>query len=131
MKTRFLPFTVLFLVCFSALAEESSEEVLVEYIPMDPNFVVNLLGNRRSYLRTNIQLLVEGKPQAERITIHMPAIRHALILLMSEYSADQLGTQEQREQFRKEALTQTRKTLDKVASSKGLSDLFFTEFLVQ
>lgn len=131
MNIKLLSFTLLCLIGLSAFAEDSMEEDLVEYIPMEPNFVVNLLGSRRSYLRTDIQLLVEGKQQVERIKIHMPAMRHALILLMSEYSSDQLGTQKQREEFRKKALKQTRKTLDKYASSKGLSDLFFTEFLVQ
>jgi flagellar FliL protein len=118
-------------MCFSAFAEESEAEDFLEYVPMEPNFVVNLQGDRRSYLRTDIQLLVEGKEYAEQIKAHMPALRHAIILLISDYSADQLGTPEQREAFRQKALQESRKALDQYASSRGLDDLFFTEFLVQ
>lgn len=131
MKTKFLPFYLLILLCFSAYAEEPKDGIVTEYLAMKPDFVVNLVGNRHSYLRTNIQLLIENKEHSERIKTHIPAMRHALIMLMSDYSADQLRSQEQREEFRKKALGQTREALDKYASSKGLMDLYFTKFLVQ
>ncbi|MGH8549448.1 MAG: flagellar basal body-associated FliL family protein [Methylococcales bacterium] len=131
MKNRALSFILLLSMCFSVVAEDSGLEDLFEYVPLEPSFVVNLKGNRRSYLRTDIQLLVEDKERADQIKAHMPALRHALILLISEYSADQLGTSAQREKFRQKALQESRKTLDQYASSRGLGDLFFTEFLVE
>jgi flagellar protein FliL len=130
-NTRMLLLILLLPLCFSAFAELAEKQFAAEYIPLTPDFVVNLQGGRRNYLRANLQLLAENKEYAEQIALHLPAVRHAMILLISEYSADQLSTSQQREEFRKEALTEIRKTLDKYASSKGLSDLFFTEFLVQ
>lgn len=118
-------------MCLPAFGESPEMDDLLEYVRMEPNFVVNLQGSRRSYLRMDIQLLVEGKERAETIKAHMPVLRHALILLTSDYSADQLGTADEREAFRQKALEESRKALDKYASSQGLSDLFFTEFLVQ
>ncbi|MCI0733275.1 MAG: flagellar basal body-associated FliL family protein [Methylococcaceae bacterium] len=131
MKYPALRLILLFPLCFSVSAEDAGIENLFEYVSLEPSFVVNLQGNRRSYLRMDIQLLVDGKERADQIKAHMPALRHALILLISDYSAEQLGTSEQREKFRVKALNETRATLDKYASSRGLSDLFFTEFLVQ
>ncbi|MCI0653270.1 MAG: flagellar basal body-associated FliL family protein [Methylococcaceae bacterium] len=131
MKYPALRLILLFPLCFSVIAEDAGIENLFEYVSLEPSFVVNLQGNRRSYLRMDIQLLVDGKERADQIKAHMPALRHALILLISDYSAEQLGTSEQREKFRVKALNETRATLDKYASSRGLSDLFFTEFLVQ
>ena len=131
MKHRIPLFFLLLLIGFSVSAEESDTDEPIEYLSMKPEFVVNLQGNKRSYLRTDIELLIENKERAEKIKAHMPALRHALIMLISEYSADQLSDLKQREDFRKKALTETRNTLDKYASSEGLTDLFFTEFLVQ
>ncbi len=131
MKNQLLTFLLASLLCFSAFAENPETGPVLEYIPMQPHFVVNLQGNRRSFLRADIQLLVEGKESAEKIKVHLPALRHSFIMLISEYSADRLGTAEQREDFRRKALQETRTTLDKYASSNGLTDLFFTEFLVQ
>lgn len=112
-----------------ALAEDEPE-VQIEYIPLTPKLIVNLQG-RRTYLRTDVQLMATDSDSAEKIKTHLPAVRHGLIMLISNYTADQLGTMEQREEFRKKALEQSRTILDQYASSKGLSDLLFTEFLVQ
>jgi flagellar protein FliL len=116
---------------FSAFAENPETGPVLEYIAMEPHFIVNLQGARRSYLKTDIRLLVEGKESAETIKVHSPALRHSLIMLISEYSSGLLETAEQREEFRRKALQESRATLDQYASGKGLIDLFFTEFLVQ
>lgn len=114
-----------------AYGEEEPETSTIEYLPLSPSFVVNLQGNGRSYLRADVQLMVEGPENVEKIKAHLPVIRHSLILLFSDYKADQLSTSSQREDLRKKALEQTQATLEKYASNTDLEDLFFTEFLVQ
>lgn len=122
---------LLLILSTTAYAEENeSAPPQVEYLPLDPKFVVNLEGRKR-YLRVDIQLMIEGEQEVEKISTHIPALRHSLIMLFSSYRPDQLATPDQREQFRKSALEDVGKTLEKYADSKGLTDLFFTEFLVQ
>ncbi len=101
----------------------------VEYVSLGSNLVVNLQG-RRKYFRADMQLMVEGEDNVEMISLHNPAIRHALIMLFSQYTPEQLQGPEQRETVRKLALEDIRKTLEKYTNSKGIKDLFFTEFLV-
>jgi len=111
--------------------DEAATEKKIEYLPLSPKFVVNLQGGRRSYLRADIQLMVEGSENLETIKIHIPAIRHSLILLFSDQSVDQLRSSAQREELRRKALKLSQETLEKYAHNGKLEDIFFTEFLVQ
>jgi len=121
----------LLLISSAAYSEEDAKTNTIEYLPLSPNFVVNLQGGHRSYLRADVQLMIDGSDNVEKIKAHLPVIRHSLILLFSDYAADQLSTSSQREDLRKKALEQTQATLDKYASNSSLEDIFFTEFLVQ
>jgi flagellar FliL protein len=90
---------------------------------------VNLAGQKK-YLLINVQLLVEGKENVEKIKKHMPALRHELIMLFSGRNETELASMEQREALRKETLDAIRAALDKYENSDGFRDLFFTEFLL-
>lgn len=132
---RYLAFILSILLSANlAYAEEDEDKETgtdVQYLEIKPKFIVNLQGKRRSYMRADIQILVAGQDHAEKILKHAPAIRHAMLMLFSGYSAKELATAEQREALRKNALNEVRETLNKYADSDGLRDLFFTEFLVQ
>lgn len=100
-----------------------------EYLPLE-SVLVNLDG-RRHYLRADIQLFVESKAHAERIRMHMPPVRHALIMLFSNRNSEQLSVADEREKLRQAALADITKTLQKYGAADGLKDLFFTDFLIQ
>lgn len=102
----------------------------LEYLPLEPPLVVNLLGQKR-YLKADVQLLVEGAENLKRIKEQMPVIRHALILLMSERDPATLANAEEREKLRAATLNEIRAALDKYSKSEGLKDVFFANFLVQ
>lgn len=121
----------LFLLLFSPLGYGTSGEDGggVEYLPLQ-SLLVNLEGKRR-YLRADIQLLIDSKAHAERIKMHMPPIRHALIMLFSNRNPEQLAAADEREKLRQAALQDVTKTLQKYGASEGIKDLFFTDFLVQ
>ena len=121
----------LLLISFAVYGEEDTKTSTIEYLPLSPKFVVNLQGGHRSYLRADVQLMIDGSDNVEKIKAHLPVIRHSLILLFSDYAADQLRSSNQREDLRKKALELTQETLDKYASNSNLEDIFFTEFLVQ
>jgi len=112
--------------------EEEGEKAVpeIEYLALNPKLVVNLAG-RRHYLRADVQLMIKGKDNKERIQKHMPLIRHALIMLFSGLPPEKVADISQREQLREKALTEIRKLLDRYSDSDGLKDVFFTEFLVQ
>lgn len=110
-------------------SEGGGEEGGVEYLPLE-SVLVNLEG-KRHYLRADIQLLVETKADADKIKAHMPAIRHALIMLFSNRNPVQIAAVEEREKLRQAALEQVILSLEKYGAEQGLQDLFFTDFMVQ
>lgn len=120
----------LVLASYFAHAKAEDSQLAAEYLPLSPKFIVNL-KEWKSFLRVDVQLLIASEEDAEKIRPHLPAIRHALIMLFSNYGKDDLTTNEQREQLREQALQETKATLKKYAGSNGVKDLFFTEFLIQ
>lgn len=101
----------------------------VEYLPLEA-ILVNLEG-KRHYLRADIQLLVDNQADADKIKAHMPAIRHALIMLFSNRDPHQIAAVAEREKLRQAALEQVILSLEKHGAEHGLEDLFFTDFMVQ
>ena len=118
-------------LCISsfAFAGDDAEEPVIEYLEMKPKFTVNL-AERKKYLLVNVQLMIEGTDAVEKIKKHFPAIRHQLIMLLSDRKSADLQSTEQRENLRLEALDTVRETLEKYTKSSSVKDLFFTEFLV-
>ncbi len=110
--------------------EEEKNAPEIEYLPIKPKLVVNLAG-RRHYLSADLQLMIRGEDNLERIKKHTPLIRHTLIMLFSNLPPQQVADVSEREKLRASALQEVRKILDQYSDSEGLKDIFFTEFLVQ
>lgn len=127
---KIIPVLCLVLASCFVHAKADESEMAAEYLPLSPKFIVNL-KEWKTFLRVDVQLLISSEDDAKKIRPHMPAIRHALIMLFSNYGKDDLTTNEQREQLREKALEETKTTLKKYAHSNGVKDLFFTEFLIQ
>ncbi|MGI9213303.1 MAG: flagellar basal body-associated FliL family protein [Methylococcaceae bacterium] len=105
------------------------EETGVSYLPLEP-ITVNLEG-RRHYLKVDVQVLMDSKANAEKVKIHIPAIRHMLIMMLSNRNAEEIATIEERESIRKQASESTEKLLEEWDLDKGYEDVFFTDFLIQ
>lgn len=125
-------------------AKESEAEAGIKYMEMTPKFTVNL-AEPKKFLLINVQLLVEGASAIGAVKKHMPALRHALIMLYSGRPSEQLQTMEQREALRQETTTVIRQTLERMEEGKGhhasaekgdagheegFKEAYFTEFLV-
>ena len=110
-------------------AEEEKEAPAIEYLQMNPKFIVNL-QERKKFLRADVQLLVEGENNIEKIKKNMPALRHELIMLFSGLSYEEIETAQQREELRKLAHAKLTDALSKFSNSDGFRDLYFTEFLI-
>ena len=124
-------------------AQEKAEEggPGFEYIEMTPAFVVNFgTTGRIGYLKTDVSLRVSAQA-ADAVELHMPALRHELIMLLSSQSAEALAAPEQREALRLAALEAVRKVIAAAAGSPpavgdagaqtGVQDLLFTSFILQ
>lgn len=105
------------------------EETGVSYLPMEP-ILVNLEG-RRHYLKVDVQILMASKAEAEKVKRHVPAIRHMLIMLLSNRNPEQVATIQERENIRKHAAEATEKLLEEWDLDRGFEDIFFTDYLIQ
>jgi flagellar FliL protein len=126
-------------------AKEAEAETGAKYIEMAPKFTVNL-AEPKKFLLIDVQLLVEGAAVIAAVKKHMPALRHALIMLYSGRPAEQLQSMEQREALRQETTAAIRQTLEKMEGGKehhasghsedkavheeGFKEAYFTEFLI-
>ena len=127
---------VIFLYCLifafpAAYAEdEAAEAPEVIYLALKPQFTVNLLGNKH-YLRTTIQLQLANEEAKDTIEANDPAIRHALIVLLSNNNVEDISTLAGKDTLRKSAVTELNKTLKTYTKKEGVTDVFFTEFVSQ
>ena len=109
-------------------ADESNGPV-VEYMEMKPKLTVNL-AEPKKYLLLNIQLLVEGAANVEKVKKFMPVLRHELIMLLSGMHVADLQSVEQREGLRVKTKQVITEQLTKLENPDGFRDVYFSEFLI-
>jgi flagellar FliL protein len=125
----------LFLLMPTAFAEEDKEESSEEapeviYLPLTPQFTVNLLGDKH-YLRASIQLQLANEETKEAIVANDPAIRHALIVLLSNNNVEDISNSNGKMDLQDRAVKTLNDTLKKYAKKTGVDAVFFTEFVSQ
>ncbi|WP_331346997.1 flagellar basal body-associated FliL family protein [Cellvibrio sp. UBA7661] len=128
-------------------AEEHAKEAILApaiYFEMTPNFTINFnVNGRQRYLQAAITLLYRDPELESLLTLHMPAIRNGLVMLLSSKNFDELQTEEGKETLRAEALEIIRGQLQKerealIASGNGdkvssanVEQVLFTNFVMQ
>jgi len=130
---RLAIFIVFFLLLSPTLfAEEAEQEEAPNtlYLPLQPQFTVNLLGNKH-YLRVSIQLELADEKTKESIQANNPAIRHALIVLLSNNNVEDISDFTGKEKLRKKAVVELNNILKKYTQTDGIIDVFFTDFVSQ
>jgi len=124
----------LFFLTPFALAEEVevADEELPEviYMPLTPQFTVNLLGDNH-YLRTTIQLELANNETKDSIEANDPAIRHKLIVLLSNNQVEDISSSSGKMELQDRAVKALNKTLKKYTKKEGVDAVFFTEFVSQ
>ena len=126
--------------------EEKTSVVLAPaiYLDMTPNFTINFSVNgRQRYLQATITLLYRDPELQSLLSLHMPAIRNGLVMLLSNKNFDELQTMEGKETLRVEALAiiqgqlqKERQALIDSGKGKGVSaatveQVLFTNFVMQ
>lgn len=126
------------LLCFQNLLFAADEEnAVVEKIPgyvaLGEPMVLNLSNDSRrlTFLQIKADVLVKDDTAREVVEKHIPAIRHQLILLLSEQSALDMKTPVKREMVRQQATQQIREMLEKMTGNKDIEEVLFSSVLVQ
>jgi flagellar protein FliL len=129
----FIPLLVTLLIFslpLQAEDEKAEAPINISYYQIKPSLIANLASGGR-YVRCDIQLMTEDDTYLEKLKLHDPAIRHTLLLLLSEQDGGKIKTPEGKEALRKQALTQINRQLKELTGTAGVKALFFTTFFVQ
>lgn len=104
----------------------------LNYVPLDPPFVVNFTADTDiRFLQITVEVGTRNAEAVERIKEHRPAIRNALVMLLSSQDPYTLNTREGKEQLRAETLAEIQKVMKQETGEAVVESVFFTSFVMQ
>jgi flagellar FliL protein len=104
----------------------------LNYVPMDPPFVVNFNGDTDiRFLQVTLEVGTRDPDMVERVKEQRPAIRNNLVMLFSNQDPYVLNTREGKEKLRTEALAEIQKVMKQETGRPGVDSVFFTSFVMQ
>ena len=116
----------------NAAEDEAEAKATSAYISLGDPMVLNLSGSRRlTFLQLSADVLVSDSSAEETIKIHVPAIRHSLIMLLSEQKAGDIKSPARREEIRLQATSQVQALIADLSGSEVISEILFSSILVQ
>jgi flagellar FliL protein len=115
---------------WSATDEENTDSV---YISLGEPLVLNLSSprSRNTYLQLSADVLIMDSESEATIKTHIPAMRHQLILLLSEQPEKDMKSPSKREEVRKTATAKIQALVAELSNNKDIGDVLFSDFLVQ
>ena len=131
---------MIFLFCGQAWSAEDEEvdegeEVKIEsaYISLGAPLVLNLSSqrSRNTYLQLTADILIKDADSEALIKTHIPAMRHQLIVLLSEQPAKDMKSPNKREEIRKTATAKIQTIIAELSNNEDIGDVLFSSFLVQ
>lgn len=128
MFSCFILFITLLTFSNAAQSVESKETGAISYIKLEP-MIVNL-HDLSQYLQVKVTLKIADAKTADFVKNLTPAIRHRLILLLSDQKADDLAST----QNKKKIMSSIRYDLNKYLNlnqNEGVSAVLFESFIIQ
>ena len=115
-----------------AAEEETPAAGSSAYISLGKPMVLNLSSSQRlTFLQISADVLISDASAEDTIKTHVPAIRHSLIMLLSEQKANDIKSPGKREEIRKQLTTQVKRVIADLSGSKDVADVLFSSILVQ
>ena len=113
--------------------EEVEESGLKEalYVKFHPDFIVNLRADRPRFLMVTIQSMSRENDGIEAAKHHMPAIRHTLLMLLSEQTAETVKSSADKKRLMDEALVRIQEVMVAETGDPGIEAVLFTDFVLE
>lgn len=121
----------------SAEGEDAEAEVVeakqpLNYIPLDPPFVVNFGEDSDvRFLQVTIELGTRDAGVVDLIREHSPALRNAVVLLLSSQDPSTLSSREGKEKLRADTLAEVQGVMQEEVGKDAIDNVFFTSFVMQ
>ncbi len=116
---------------------EETEKVLSElnptfYLKLEPEFIVNFSGDQEvSYIQVEIQLMARDQFFIDEAVKNMPAIRHQILLLLSNQKYLELKTKQGKDKLRADILSKVQEIVPGNPKVPGIEAVYFTMFVMQ
>ncbi len=112
---------------------EKGDKKTSSYISLGNPMVLNLSSqaSRLTFLQLQADVLIDDSDAEDLIKTHIPAIRHELIVLLSEQDASDMKSPGKREEIRKIATSQVQEHIAELTGNTNITDVLFSTFLVQ
>ncbi len=115
-------------------ATTSAEGAEVRYLPLQPAFVCNFglaTDGHLQYVKTDVSVRLSSRMAESATRNHLPALRNAMVLLLSRQDEASVSTSSGREAIRNQALIELNEILMQEEGVAYIDDLMFTNFVVQ
>jgi len=104
----------------------------LNYVPMDPPFVVNFVGDSDiRFLQITVEVGTRDPEMVDLVKEQRPAIRNNLVMLFSNQDPYELNSREGKEKLRSDALAEIQKVMKQETGKAGVDSVFFTSFVMQ
>ncbi len=103
-----------------------------DYVSLGEPLVLNLDGgNKLSFLQISADVLVTDSDAKYAVKLHVPAIRHKLIMLLSERKTVDIKSPATREEIRQQATLEIKQLIAELSGEEEVSEVLFSSILVQ
>lgn len=99
------------------------------FVSMVPHFTVNLGAAR--FLNMTAETLVGDKVTKNALEKNMPAIRHAILMMLADMVPEDLATSRQKEVMRRDITRAMRKTLKELGTDDDVRGFYITSLVIQ
>lgn len=112
--------------------KEMSSAATALFYTLEPPFVVNFeLPSPVRFLQVTVELELQQQADLDAVQKHLPVIRNNLLMLFSGQNYQQLRNREGKEQLREAVLAEVRSILAQRAKRDGITQVYFTHFVMQ
>lgn len=102
------------------------------FFTLEPPFVVNFeLPSPVRFLQVTVELELQQQADLDAVQKHLPVIRNNLLMLFSGQDYQHLRNREGKEQLREAVLAEVRSVLAQRAKRDGVTQVYFTHFVMQ
>ncbi|MFT5393318.1 MAG: flagellar FliL protein [Gammaproteobacteria bacterium] len=118
----------------AAAAEDTKEErPKALYLPVHPKVIVNLKNSTggTSFLMLTATVRLNDEEAIAAARLHMPALRHQMIMLLSEKQLADMTQAKGAEKTRKEVLSALQGFMKTETNKPSIKDIYFTEIVVE
>lgn len=99
------------------------------FVSMVPHFTVNLGAAR--FLNMTAETLVGDAATKTALEKNMPAIRHAILMMLADMVPEDLSTSRQKEVMRRDITRAMRKTLKDLGTDDDVRGFYITSLVIQ